>query len=121
MLSKECVFLLNYINQNASEEYLIISVEDILLEFPASYGISKSLINEMILILKNDGFISVKYNDGESFCVKSKEKGLLYEEQNKQIKISNKITHFKSFGWALFGGFLGAFLGTILLLIIIKI
>ena len=121
MLSKECIYLLNYIRLNATNEYLIISVNEIILEFPLSYAITKEAVSEMILTLKNNGYISVKYNDGESLCLKCNEKGIVFLESNEKCEITKKDTNFKIFGLCFFASLLGAFLGVLLILFLSKI
>ncbi len=116
MLSSECVFLLNFINRNSLNGYFVEDVEVIAKEFPSFYNIDGKKALEILVLLKNYGFISVKYNDGEKVCVKSTPKGTVYLDNFNE---NNSIESGKSYlGLSFFGGFLGGFLGNVLFFVI---
>ncbi len=112
MLSSECVFLLNFISKNSSNGYFVEDVVEIAKEFPSFFNIDEKKVIEILNLLKNYGYISVKYNDGEKVCVTSTAKGTVYLE-NINENSDNYGGRFY-FGLSFFGGFLGGFIGTIL-------
>lgn len=112
MLSSECVFLLNFIQENSSNGYFVEDVSEIVKEFPSFYNIDSKKVIEILGLLKNYGYISVKYNDGEKVCVTSTAKGTVYLENLTELK--NNEDGKSYLGLSFFGGFLGGFVGSVL-------
>ncbi len=118
MLENVSEYLLNFIVKEVGNKYKIIDYNDIILAYPPSYLATKEKIEESIYILKNQGYIMVKYNDGESVCLSCTEKAFSYN--NEYTTRLEKITknENKYLGWSFFGGFIGAFLGGLITLVI---
>ena len=112
MLSSECVFLLNFIQENSSSGYFVEDVSEIVKKFPSFYNIDAKKVIEILGLLKNYGYISVKYNDGEKVCVTSTAKGTVYLENLTELK--NNEDGKSYLGLSFFGGFLGGFVGSVL-------
>ncbi len=116
MLSSECVFLLNFISKNSSNGYFVEDIAEIVKEFPSFYNIDAKKVIEILNLLKNYGYINVKYNDGEKVCVTSTAKGTVYLENINENSDNNECKSY--LGISFFGGFLGGFVGSILVCIL---
>lgn len=115
MLEKESEFLLNYIVKEVGSLYKIIDFDDIILAFPPSYLITLDKLNELIMILKNKDYISVRYNDGKSVCLSCTEKAFLYKSNYDNNVIEKEKSQSSVFGIAFFGALVGSFFGSLIL------
>ena len=116
MLSSECVFLLSFINKNSKNGYFVEDVVEIVKEFPSFYNIDNKSVLEIIDLLKNYGYISVKYNDKEKVCVSATSKGTVYlENLSENIEVESGKGYL---GLSFFGGLLGGFIGSVLVLVV---
>lgn len=105
MFDERTLVLLDILNKKCnSGAYKIITVDELVLEFPSKYGADCDLILQMTKNLSGQGFISLKYNRDNEFCLSLTPKARLYCEtelkndlQNKKSSITGLLPHFFNF------------------------
>ncbi|MGN0820107.1 MAG: hypothetical protein ACI4M6_06980 [Christensenellaceae bacterium] len=97
MLDKRTEHLLNIINRKCDKgSFKIVSLDEILLAFPASYGADKQLIRQMTDALKASGYVSIMYDGDDEICIAPTPKGR--EHFEFECNVSNAAsTQKKSF------------------------
>ena len=121
MLNSESEYVLRYVLNIAKDDYVIINFNDVLLDSPIQFALDKIKLNDIIMLLKNNGYIRIKYNDLNSICVLVEQKGKDYVERlvESEVKIENKTESL--FGICFFGAFVGSFLGALIISLLIFI
>ena len=77
MIDKRIKFLLHYINLKSENEkgYIVIEAEEVILASPKKLLLDDETVTETIKVLQSLGYLTLKYNDGSSFCLSVTDKG----------------------------------------------
>lgn len=119
MLDKRCLALLNIVNgQCESSGYKIFSVDELISEMPAAFGIDELGISECVGTLAEREYISVKYQDDVEICMCPLTKGRLVFENRIDEQIEKSRAEKRYFIYSFIGSFTG---GALILLIAIII
>lgn len=112
MLDERSTSLLNYINEKCAEgSYKIFSVEELVEDFPLRYGADADLIRQIVTALSTGGYISLKFDRDEEFCIAPTPKGREYFE----VQADNAPTRYSRVSLLLphLYNYLTVFLGTL--------
>lgn len=86
-----------------SGSYKIITATDLIKDFPQVYKADNDLIRQMITNLSQNGYISLRYDSDDVFCLSLTPKGRLYfeteskEEIVKKVAITDLLPYFFNF------------------------
>lgn len=116
MIDKKSYEILKYLANECDNGYKVIEVEDILKEIKEN-DINQILLKQTLIYLDKNGYISIKYNDDNVYCVSMLPYGRQFietrnvkDKQSKDMKITIRKLYFE----ILLIAFLGAFLGTLI-------
>lgn len=124
MLDKREQFLLNYVNKNTVNGYVVISLNELCKEVVENSNYSTDGLVVVIRTLSSLGYIRLKYDDGENFCVASTEKGRSFvdvDEENEKTYIKLFSGYKRVVGWVTASAFIGAFAGAVVVLVIFSL
>lgn len=112
MLEKYEKIVLNYINSNCkSGNFIVVTIDEIFSFLGVQSTVDKVQIKTAVANLFSSGFIRLKYDDGETFCVSTTEKGLNYKEQTFANDVQVVVKRNSLVGWCVFASFVGGFVG----------
>lgn len=118
MLNSVCMCLLDFFNRESKEFcYKVYEIQYLLKVVPFEKETNKESVLEAVKILKQNEFISVKYNDGKELCLCVLDKGKEYFNSIFVHNGGKKNTAL--FLCAFTGGFLGGALSIALLILLV--
>ncbi len=114
ILDKKTIAVLNYIKNNADDGFNVLSKAQILAELPKKLNIDSQFLSTALINLKQNDYITVKYEDEKDICLCLNEKATGAFQEDKQ---NAKLPRWQM--WLFFVGvftlsFLGAFLAVLL-------
>ena len=122
MLDSKLVELLKILNIKCSQNgYTIISIDELILEFPTRFSVDGDLIKQMISYLSQQNYITLRYDRDGEFCLSLTIKGRhFYEElpkveKTEKVAITGLLPHFYNFLAIFFGVSLAFILSTLIL------
>lgn len=93
MLDERTTALLKILNSKCSYgSYKVITLDELILDFPSRYGADNDLIRQMISNLSQQGLLSVRYDKDGEFCLSLTPKGRLYFETETNFVSVQKST-----------------------------
>lgn len=105
--------------------YRIIEVSDIILSLPRHFRMDSEAVKHILTYLERQDIISIKYDDGGTYCIAVLPYGfeILETEKSKYPKIKNehKKVNFLHIFLIFLSSFLGAFLGVIISFYLLKL
>lgn len=115
MLDKKTLLLLNIINDACDNGgYKIFEISELISLFPSDVSIDSNALRESVKTLSEHGYLSVKYEDENEFCLMPLPSGRAKTELDKNERESTKIRNRYQF----FYSFLGSLIGGVTTLII---
>lgn len=119
MLDKKTLLLLNIINDACDNGgYKIFEISELISLFPSGENIDADTLREGVRALSAHGYLSVKYEDENEFCLmplpSGRAKTELDKNERESTKIRNRYQFFYSFLGALIGG-----IGTLIIALLI--
>ena len=124
MIDKRKQFIISYLNSFTDNGYVVVSLSEICTEILKNTNENTDKIAEDLRELAHHGYIKLKYDDGENFCVTSTEKGRSFidvDEENEKTFIKLYSGYKSVVGWVIFSAFIGAFTGSVITTFILKI
>ena len=124
MLTKRKRFILSYFNTRANDKYAVLSLNEITAEVMKNTNESTDNIVDDVRNLSNLGYVRLKYDDGENFCLISTEKGRSFidvDEESEKTYIKLFTGYKKIVGWVMASSFTGAFVGAVITADILKL
>ncbi len=105
MLDERTSVLLNIINKICSSgSYSVVTSDELILKFPEKFGADSDLIRQMIINLSQKGYVSLRYDRDDEYCIAPTPKGRLFTEtepndvtKNKKSVIIDLLPHFFNF------------------------
>lgn len=93
MIDKRIKFLLNFINgkPESSKGYIVIDAEEIISASPKKLALCSETVCETVKILQSLGYVTLKYNDGNSFCLFLTENGKSALNGDSDIELKKLI------------------------------
>lgn len=123
MIDKRSQYILLYVNKIAEDRYVVLSLNEISAEIMKNTDYSTGDIHASVRELASLGYIRLKYDDGENFCLTSTEKGRSFVD----VAEENQKTYVKLFGgyksvvgWMMFSAFCGSFVGGVVTAVALK-
>lgn len=119
MLDTKCAQMLKTIQRECGDgSFKIFTNEDLCTDLPQTEDPpAPEVVAEMIRFLEEREFIQVKYRDDSSYCLTVLSKGRLYEE-NESERRREKLSFRKFVIVSFASGFLGAFCGVLLAILL---
>jgi len=114
MKNREIQILRFLANECKSNEYNVIEKKDIVSFFDKKNIIDENEIDAMISALERKGYIKIKYDDDNVYC-------LCVIHNDVEEKKESKTALFPSFLFNLLSAFLGSFIATLLVRIVFNI
>ena len=118
MLDERCMCILRHVVCECFEgSYRVFEIEDLIGFVPQKYKPDNISIKTCMDYLQKGGFISVKYKDGEKYCLMPLPSGYeIIESEQEKRKNDKKIIKIGILGYFLvfFFVFLGSFLAKII-------
>lgn len=115
ILAKEC----------GNGNYRIIEVSDIILSLPRRFRMDSEAVKHILTYLERQDIISIKYDDGGTYCIAVLPYGFEILESDKskfpKIKQERRRINFWYIFLVFIASFLGAFLGIIISFYLIKL
>ena len=119
MLDRQTEFVLSYILKfsNGVKNYVVLEVDDLILQAPKHLLLTKERVFEAVKYLSLLSYVSLRYLDDLSFCLTATEKAMSYEEDLKRERafLTSRNAHY--FKWSFLGGFLGALVAVLIFLL----
>lgn len=124
MIDKRSQYLLTYINRVANDRYVVISLNEFCNDIMKNTNYSTDNLNDSIRELSSLGYIRLKYDDGENFCVSSTEKGRSFidvDEENQKTYVKLFSRYKSVVGLVICSAFFGAFAGSVISSVVIAL
>ena len=124
MLDKRKRFIISYLNDVTNKGYAVISLNEISNEVLTNTNEQTDGIVEDVRELASHGYIKLKYDDGENFCLTATEKGRSFidvDEENEKTFIKLYSGYKSVVGWVIFSAFTGAFTGAVITAVALKL
>ena len=124
MIDKRSQYLLTYINRVANDRYVVISLNEFCNDIMKNTNYSTDNLNDSIRELSSLGYIRLKYDDGENFCISSTEKGRSFidvDEENEKTYVKLFSRYKSVVGLVICSAFLGAFAGSVITSVVITL
>ena len=102
----------------------MLSLNEITAEVMKNTNESTDNIVDDVRNLSNLGYVRLKYDDGENFCLISTEKGRSFidvDEESEKTYIKLFTGYKKIVGWVMASSFTGAFVGAVITAVILKL
>lgn len=117
MLDERTVCLLKIINEKCKEGcFKVISVDELVLEFPKRFSADGDLIRQMITALNTSGYLTLRYDRDSEFCLAPTPKGREFYETKQFEPIKTKrVNRFWNYFFNSLGVFFGVFFAVLLL------
>ena len=96
-----------------------METEELLSAFPPSFGVDKESIAQMMRYLSEHKYIDIKYSEDGLYCLSPLPEGRMYFENAKEAKGSSFRRRRDTVLLTALGAFLGAFVGSILVWVMI--
>lgn len=120
MLDKRSLFLLNAINAQCLDSgYRVFDLKELLCYMPEHFGMQLEELINCVKALAEREYVSVKYLDDVEVCLCPLPKGRLVFENRIDGQIERSRLDKKAFSHAFWGGFIGAIIPTVILLLLI--
>ena len=106
-----------FVNECNEGSYKILETEDIIRQLPKNLKVDADAVAQIIKYLENGEYISVKYADGDQYCLCPLPFGRQFIEnidQEENHKKQNRFFALKNGLTAFIGSLLGAMLGTLI-------
>ncbi len=119
MLDVQTEFVLYYILKfsKSAKEYVVLDVDDLILQAPKRLLLTKEKAIETIKYLNALNYVNLRYLDDASFCLTATQKAISYEEENKREKAFLSRRNAQYFKWSFLGGFSGSLVAVLIFLI----
>ena len=119
MLDKRCLALLNILNSECvNSGYKVVSIEDLVLSMPLSFGIDIDGVRECLYTLFEKEYISVKYQDEKEVCLCPLTKGRLVFENKIEEELDSQRSKKTYFLYSMLGAFSGGVISGLIVAII---
>lgn len=102
-------------------KYKIIDEHDLTSSFPSDYNVTRESLKEMLSYLYEHDYINIKYSDGGMYCICPLPAGRIFLEKKKEVSNEYKTRYLLPASFAFFGSFTGAFIATLILILIFKL
>lgn len=115
MLDSKTTAVLNVIAENASNGYKILQKAEIISCLPHHCKLTNDELNDIVLFLKENEYIDVKYQDKDQICVCTTQKANAYQTGITDVKQNMSVTkkqYVAFFVLMLVASFVGSMIAT---------
>ena len=113
MLEKLTHLLLKEISEICGDGgYKIVETEELLACFKDE-PVPRKALDGMLTYLRENGYIDVRYAEGDLYCLTLLPLGRVYAERERAVRTENKRKYFCVFLMTALGALLGGFLGAL--------
>jgi len=121
MLDRRTGIILRRIDFFCSDgNYHIIDSDELLSALSPNEKLSSEALKDIITYLAGHDYITIKYCDGKTYCVRPLPAGKIYLERTEQKRKEYSMKYIYPFFPSFLGAFVGAFLAALIIIALVK-
>ncbi len=117
MLDKKTEQILGVLRNNIGTNFKVVNKADILSWMPEKLRMDKETLAATMIYLKEKDYLTVKYQDKDEICLAVTVRAESYLENDKNTAEKTNLS-VKQYGFVFLFGFLGAFAGSMIALLL---